>query len=295
MKLHNRVRSAFTLIELLVVIAIIAILAAILFPVFAQARAQARKASCISNLKQIATGEMMYVQDYDEHFTHWQSDNMGWGSSAPWQTKEGTYPPAMWYYQLYPYTKNTGIYGCPNDARDTSTVSGGNAAAWNYANVTATPTNNGSYFLSSYAVSEYLVNNTVRIRNTAGQDNQISFTKLAAIPFTSNTVMFASGGGVLVNDWDGCGDANRLVAQQISRTWYANYNDWPPGDTTQAGYNQFKQYAQHGDGSVIAYCDGHVGYLPNLAFKTGVNGDPCGNENTPHQEKPMFNPNNTPF
>src|SRR5690242_18281565 len=59
-------RSAFTLIELLVVIAIIAILAAILFPVFAQAREKARQTSCISNMKQIGTGLYMYVQDYDE-------------------------------------------------------------------------------------------------------------------------------------------------------------------------------------------------------------------------------------
>src|SRR5262245_45063190 len=61
-------RTAFTLIELLVVIAIIAILAAILFPVFAQAREAARKASCQSNMKQIATALMMYAQDYDETF-----------------------------------------------------------------------------------------------------------------------------------------------------------------------------------------------------------------------------------
>jgi len=59
-------KSAFTLIELLVVIAIIAILAAILFPVFAQARAKARQISCVSNVKQAALGVLMYVQDYDE-------------------------------------------------------------------------------------------------------------------------------------------------------------------------------------------------------------------------------------
>jgi prepilin-type N-terminal cleavage/methylation domain-containing protein len=61
-------RPGFTLIELLVVIAIIAILAAILFPVFAQARESARQATCLSNMKQIGTASMMYVQDYDETY-----------------------------------------------------------------------------------------------------------------------------------------------------------------------------------------------------------------------------------
>ncbi|MBC7807537.1 MAG: prepilin-type N-terminal cleavage/methylation domain-containing protein, partial [Akkermansiaceae bacterium] len=65
---QGRVKSGFTLIELLVVIAIIAILAAILFPVFAQAREKARQISCLSNQKQIGIAMMMYVQDYDETY-----------------------------------------------------------------------------------------------------------------------------------------------------------------------------------------------------------------------------------
>src|SRR5438067_179265 len=70
--LHRRTaRRGFTLIELLVVIAIIAILAAILFPVFAQAREKARQAGCTSNLKQISLATMMYLQDYDETYPVW--------------------------------------------------------------------------------------------------------------------------------------------------------------------------------------------------------------------------------
>jgi len=78
-------RKAFTLIELLVVIAIISILAAILFPVFARARENARRANCMSNLKQLALGMMMYTQDYDEKFPNYVGDTSfytGTGSKA---------------------------------------------------------------------------------------------------------------------------------------------------------------------------------------------------------------------
>lgn len=84
-------RRAFTLIELLVVIAIIAILAAILFPVFAQARSAARKASCTSNLKQVGLAFGMYTQDYDEHFP-WAASNLGT-------------PTTTWYDLVEPYVK----------------------------------------------------------------------------------------------------------------------------------------------------------------------------------------------
>lgn len=100
-------RTGFTLIELLVVIAIIAILAAILFPVFAQAREEARKTSCLSNLKQIGLANLMYAQDYDE--TYWNN---------PWPglvTVNNVPQPTQGYWDLLqPYIKNTQIFKCPD-------------------------------------------------------------------------------------------------------------------------------------------------------------------------------------
>ncbi len=108
----GRRTHGFTLIELLVVIAIIAILAAILFPVFARAREKARQASCQSNLKQLALGVMMYAQDYDETivkcYLYYTSTFSQTQFRWYWQ---GTSNPGM----LYPYLKNWQIFRCPSD------------------------------------------------------------------------------------------------------------------------------------------------------------------------------------
>jgi prepilin-type N-terminal cleavage/methylation domain-containing protein/prepilin-type processing-associated H-X9-DG protein len=111
----SRRRKAFTLIELLVVIAIIAILAAILFPVFAQARDKARQATCVSNLKQLGSALMMYVQDYDETLpavTHADSCRANPTSGAVDTAYDG-WP--SFVISLQPYAKNYGFYSCPAD------------------------------------------------------------------------------------------------------------------------------------------------------------------------------------
>jgi prepilin-type N-terminal cleavage/methylation domain-containing protein/prepilin-type processing-associated H-X9-DG protein len=100
---------AFTLIELLVVIAIIAILAAILFPVFAQAREKARQTSCLSNCKQIGTAAMMYTQDYDETLP---LINM----NVPQTNSVNCYANFKWHDLLYPYIKNAQVFTCPSDS-----------------------------------------------------------------------------------------------------------------------------------------------------------------------------------
>lgn len=102
MKTQNNPKAhAFTLIELLVVIAIIAILAAVLFPVFAKAREKARQISCLSNCKQLGLAYMQYNQDNDETFIFCQQyGNAGQG----------------WAGRLYPYVKSTAVYKCPDDS-----------------------------------------------------------------------------------------------------------------------------------------------------------------------------------
>ncbi|WP_309709673.1 DUF1559 domain-containing protein [Armatimonas sp.] len=115
----SRTRTAFTLIELLVVIAIIAILAAILFPVFAQARDKARGTACLSNTKQIGTAMMMYAQDYDEVIPR----N---AHSDPPRVLEGNHfvdcSTPRWMDVIYPYIKNEQVFNCPSDGF--STISG---------------------------------------------------------------------------------------------------------------------------------------------------------------------------
>ena len=127
MRLSLTRRAGFTLIELLVVIAIIAILAAILFPVFAQAREKARQTSCLSNLKQMGTGMMMYVQDYDETLPRqdYCSTDLLPGPSMN-LAASGCMPPNAerrvnhfkWWYWIYPYVKNTDIFRCPSRQPD---------------------------------------------------------------------------------------------------------------------------------------------------------------------------------
>lgn len=107
-------RRGFTLIELLVVIAIIAILAAILFPVFARAREKARQSSCSSNVKQISLGCMMYAQDYDERNT------IGWYSDA----NAGCH---TYRVDIMPYVKNWQLFTCPSHSETTGCQSYG----WN--------------------------------------------------------------------------------------------------------------------------------------------------------------------
>jgi prepilin-type N-terminal cleavage/methylation domain-containing protein/prepilin-type processing-associated H-X9-DG protein len=117
----RRSSGAFTLIELLVVIAIISVLAAILFPVFAQAREKARQATCLSNLRQLGTATLAYVQDFDETWPITRPVNNGVNeeSATAWPASDTFTTPSpvtrsVWANALEPYTKNWDLWACPS-------------------------------------------------------------------------------------------------------------------------------------------------------------------------------------
>jgi prepilin-type N-terminal cleavage/methylation domain-containing protein/prepilin-type processing-associated H-X9-DG protein len=149
-------KKGFTLIELLVVIAIIAILASILFPVFARAREKARQTSCLSNLKQLGLAAMMYSQDYDEMmFPTWTQPN---GTAYP-----GDY---QWPQMLYPYIRNWQIFVCPSDSTPNIVAnSGASGSTLSYAANVAYYDGSGS---SSFTCTRPTATSAAVVQDPAG-------------------------------------------------------------------------------------------------------------------------------
>lgn len=177
-------------------IAIIAILAAILFPVFAKAREQARKASCLSNLKQIGTAAMMYSQDYDEYLPSVPFGNYPaglWGSPL-WNDYGWTYI----FPLLDPYTKNTGIYGCPSAPKQFF------GPANNRANIT-------------YAYNEYLYD------MNRGQ-NSLAYLTGTQHGVANIAILADSRFAGIFNDWDagGTGTPGYPQVNYLARVQLAN-------------------------------------------------------------------------
>jgi prepilin-type N-terminal cleavage/methylation domain-containing protein/prepilin-type processing-associated H-X9-DG protein len=140
-------KQGFTLIELLVVISIIAIIAAILFPVFARARESARRASCASNLKQIGLGLMQYTQDYDEAYP---MDAVGSTGNADWNTGFGigasdATTKYTWMDAIYPYVKSEQIFDCPSVKFVKNPAKGNSAQRYHYRD---------GYNWGSYSINE---------------------------------------------------------------------------------------------------------------------------------------------
>jgi prepilin-type N-terminal cleavage/methylation domain-containing protein/prepilin-type processing-associated H-X9-DG protein len=221
----RRTRSAFTLIELLVVIAIIAILAAILFPVFAQARESARMTSCLSNMKQLSLGMLMYVQDYDEKFPGSRifcADATGQPIANCIESNRDTGNIWGWRSATKPYTKNIGIFQCPsNSARDLKTEE------WDKT------------FPQSYASNGVLIFNTrqgpLYPNNSGGAP-----ANLAGIGRPAETMM------LLESTW-----AENDLGDWVGRKTNPTACDW-------GGYNGFFRHRGTRGITNWAFFDGHV-------------------------------------
>ena len=223
-----RTRRAFTLIELLVVIAIIAILASILFPVFAQAREKARQTQCISNLRNVGTAIQMYTQDYDENLPYVAV----YGGGTPMHA--AGYGWSQWVQWIKPYVKNYGVFNCPSSTR----------------NFTFGPANDR--YICNLGYNEMLFHNSSGWANLA---------TLSSVPagVTGVAVIADSGYGPMFNDWGNADNGNQRCPTDevnfgLQRIKYAVNPPWEaprPNCATRHG----------GSGSSIVFADGHAKFL----------------------------------
>jgi prepilin-type N-terminal cleavage/methylation domain-containing protein/prepilin-type processing-associated H-X9-DG protein len=225
-------RRGFTLIELLVVIAIIAILAAILFPVFAQARDKARGAACLSNVKQLGTALIMYVQDYDEILPHHNDAADFINPNAP----------ANWARNIQPYCKNTQVLTCPS------------AELWPGANPATQGSTKNSYQGNGVVLSK-TGTSLARIPNPADivfvQENYYAFLVTYCRPVQTNAV---GSNPALYTYW-------HLVD---CRTAAASTPRLPAQPTCGEQYN-----SRHFNGGNTLFVDGHAKYRNYYTMRSG--------------------------
>jgi prepilin-type N-terminal cleavage/methylation domain-containing protein/prepilin-type processing-associated H-X9-DG protein len=237
--MHSSKRSGFTLIELLVVIAIIAILAAILFPVFAQAREKARATSCLSNERQIMTAVKMYTQDYDElspYYVWWFDPSFG-----------GWHP---WQEQVNPYIKNTQIWICPSAPKDVNSYSSG----------CSTPAGHLPQVVATYCWPGWIpYNYWFWFDNTA---------KFAGFP-TLNTGLGYTGPATYLSTEFTVNPAESAFLIEGYMIAYSNYPPFLFGSACTTGFDPDENNSKinrHQMGMNIGYCDGHAKFVRTKTF-----------------------------
>jgi prepilin-type N-terminal cleavage/methylation domain-containing protein/prepilin-type processing-associated H-X9-DG protein len=256
--------QGFTLIELLVVIAIIAILAAILFPVFAQAREKARQAACLSNEKQIGLALKMYVQDYDETYPLSLHNGWGGGGGCAAATVSATGKEFHWQGRLEPYVKNGQVFVCPsgiNTGEDQfyvpwQTASGGLGGRYGF----------------SYKPNRNIIFQYSDSCNTAGFPDIRGPVTEAGIPRTADTIAFVDSAwnGYEVEpgqvDRGGTAGANGMVSASFDGTFNAtgvpNKQNWTAGTT---GFWAYPYFTVHNGMVNFVFADGHVKAMKTAA------------------------------
>ena len=287
--------SAFTLIELLVVIAIIAILAAILFPVFAQAREKARQTACVSNSKQFVLGILQYAQDYDECMPLTFVDSNMYGTYAAQVTgKRLTGVPA----QIMTYVKSTQVFVCPSDAGvNTAFIAGNNlpigmttAQALDH---TVADIYGASYKYTNQSYSKFP--KTVPYTNGSNGNTtgyaQVSNECHAGGTLSANGKTFTPSSGTCTLDGPDVMALGFFSRPSETRM----FGDWqkPFGKYGTGTFDPVKvAAAAHKGGANISFVDGHVKFIPsNIAYFVGCDGadwswDPNQSCNTSGLQRP---------
>jgi prepilin-type N-terminal cleavage/methylation domain len=237
-----RPHSAFTLIELLVVIAIIAILAAILFPVFAQAREKARQASCLSNQKQIGLAAMQYAQDYDETMP------------ILYYVKNSPSSP-HWMDLLYPYIKSEAIFSCPSRTGDPNDPDEWGKYIW-VGNASGIAAAGGK---RNYHYGNYAINGTYNATTGIGS---VVGAALSDITHPATTV-FACEGAIPLYPTNNNVDASTNFdwGQGNSTTYYQAWVDETTNPPKVSANNADRVFAPHFKRTNISWCDGHSSTL----------------------------------
>ena len=244
---NRSIRRGFTLIELLVVIAIIAILAAILFPVFAKAREKARQITCASNEKQLGLGLLQYNQDYDEKFP---GGTVGaYGSVSGWASK------------IYPYVKSTGIYKCPDDPGSPQVVAG-NTASFVPVSYSMNSNLDPKGFYNSALSTLAAPASTVALVEVQGMYADVANA-------TDDPDSTGTYGSQEVDGGDN-GDGG-IYNLNVHNAYYVTGPGPAAGMGAPARSNTYFHGPRHTNGSNFLLTDGHVKYLQPAAVSPGFN------------------------
>jgi prepilin-type N-terminal cleavage/methylation domain-containing protein/prepilin-type processing-associated H-X9-DG protein len=239
-------RSGFTLIELLVVIAIIAILAAILFPVFAQARNKARQSACLSNTKQIGLALMSYSQDFDEKLVR------GWYGDGGWQPSANPTPASgptryKWMDVVEPYVKNNALYSCSNAPLGIARGRGTYVPA-KMLGTSGSPASPNDEYYGSYAINSAYWDTNANPVSKRGVSNDIA---MAVVEAPANTIWVTDGNGAYQVSWPNLNDDPEVVGKEGS-LGYLSWKGRGIGDMTEGAVVD-----RHQGMTNAIYCDGH--------------------------------------